>query len=318
MKTNASLAHLGPIAQVETTDDPKAYAKHLMTKSRSSFTLGMKAMARPRREAMYAIYAFCRVVDDIADEPGSTAEKRDLLNAWRDEIAALYDGKPTSLIGKALAQPVERFELPKREFLLMIDGMEADVNGPIRAPSLTELLTYTRQVAGTVGILSIRIFGVDDTPARDRFALNLADAFQLTNILRDVEEDAEIGRLYLPSDMLHTHGITTDDPEAVASHPSLRFVCRDVGYIARERFNEARRALQDLNVAQARPALMMMGVYEGYLDQMEALDFRRDLDAMTLSKWAKLARGLRYAFAFPKRVMPDAATDVPPLADPQR
>ena len=309
-----SLQHLRPIEEHKDFVDPKAYAEHLMAQSRSSFTLGMKMLSKERREAIYAVYAFCRVVDDIADEPGKKTEKGSLLKAWRREIDALYKGKPKSLIGKALAEPVAKFQIPKQEFILMIEGMEADVHGPLKAPSTGELLAYTRRVAGTVGMMSIRIFGVSDVEARDHFAIHLADAFQLTNILRDVEEDAEIGRLYLPREILVKYGIKSDDPLQVAGHPNLRAVCRDIGAIARARFNEARRVLADLEGEPVRTALIMMGVYEGYLDRMEAADFERDPALHTMSKWQKLSRGLRYGFAFPKREIEKPHCSVPAVA----
>lgn len=310
-----NLDQYGPITSHPVYGDPQEYAKHLVTRSRSSFALGMRSLSKTRREAIYAVYAFCRVVDDIADEPGDTIHKKQLLQDWRMEIDALYEGSPSSLIGKALAQPVRLFDIPKQEFCLMIDGMEQDVDGPVNNLDTKALLGYTRRVAGTAGMMSIRVFGVADIAARDRFALNLADAFQLTNILRDIEEDAKLGRLYLPIDILEKHGIETNDPLKISTHAKLRDVCRDIGFIARARFNEARRALDDLNGQPLRPALMMMGVYEGYLDQMEAADFVRNPTLNKMSKWRKLYRGLRYAFAFPKRRLPDDQKPVPPLAN---
>lgn len=310
-----SLTCFGPIKSHPEFDQPKAYVEHLTTQSRSSFTLGMKILSKPRREAMFAIYAFCRVVDDIADEPGEKKEKTQLLMEWREEIERLYKGNPHSLIGQALADPIVDFDIPKQEFLLMIEGMETDVNGPVCAPTLDELLAYTRRVAGTVGMMSIRVFGVKTGDARDRFALNLADALQLTNILRDIEEDVDIGRLYLPSDILEANDINSNDPHIVAAHPNLRNVCRDMGKIARARFTESRRILETLNGQPVRPALMMMGVYEGYLDKMEAADFVRDPALSSMSKWQKLGRCLQYAFAFPKRSLPIRDTTIPPLAE---
>ena len=310
-----SLQHLRPIETHKDFADPKAYAAHLMTQSRSSFTLGMKMLSKERREAIYAVYAFCRVVDDIADEVGDKDEKAALLQDWRREIDALYNGAPNSLIGRALIEPISQFNIPKQELILMIEGMEADVHGPITAPSMNELLGYTRRVAGTVGMMSIRIFGVSNVEARDRFALHLSDAFQLTNILRDVEEDATLGRLYLPHEILLEHGIESDDPQVVAQHPNLRAVCRDIGKIARARFYEARRALSSLEGEPVRTALIMMGVYEGYLDRMEAADFERNSVLHKMSKWQKLARGLRYGFAFPKRTIPAPDGNTPPLAN---
>lgn len=286
---------------------PQAFAAELVARSGSSFTLGMRALSKPRRETMYAIYAFCRIVDDIADSTlGTPSQKHALLDQWRTEVEALYTGHPRSLVGRALLGPVNQFALPREEFDLMIDGMAMDVAGPIVAPDLQTLLDYTRRVAGTVGMLSVRVFGADEQAEREQFAIDLADAMQLTNILRDVEEDAEIGRLYLPAETLEKHQMADLSPADVTRHPSLPLVCRDVGVIARNRYERARAALQTLDRSTLRSALMMMGVYEGYLDRMEALNWRRDENAVSMSKWKKLGLGLRYAFAFPERAIDPA------------
>lgn len=310
-----SLAHLGPIASHHQYEEPKAYAEYLMSKAGSSFAFGMRMLPEQRRAGIFAVYAFCRVVDDIADEPGEVAEKKALLKAWREEIDLLYKGTPASLVGRALLQPVNDYKIPKQEFLLMIDGMEADVDGPLIVETMTDLLSYTRQVAGTVGMMSIRIFGVSDKPARDVFALNLADAFQLTNVLRDVDEDADINRLYLPRDLLKEHGINLFEPKAVAENPNLRPVRRVIGKLARARFNAARRALEDLPGEPLRSALIMMGVYETYLERMEVVDFDRDESKLKMSKLEKVWHGLRYAWFFPKRPIHDSQQIDYPLAD---
>lgn len=282
----------------------------IVARSRSSFTWGMRSLPKPRRDAIFAVYAFCRMADDIADSETMHAErKRALLQAWRTEIAAAYVGAPVSSIGQALRIAVDRFDLPQSEFLLMLDGMGMDVDGPVVAPSRAELFAYTRRVAGSVGALSIRIFGARDCPERDDFALALADALQLTNILRDVEEDAQIGRVYLPRDVLTAHGLPVDDPAALIQdllrgHPVIPAICAEVGQMARMRFHEARQALAALDAASVRPALMMMGVYEGYLDRMDSLGHARHVRALTMPRWQKLARSLRYAFAPPRGTAP--------------
>ena len=188
------------------------HAREVVTKSGTSFGLGMKILPKARREAMFAIYAFCREIDDIADEGGTHAEKIAGLNGWRDEIERLYAGAPTYPTARALAGPIEQFDLPKEEFILLIEGMEMDANGPVVAPSWEELFAYCRRVAGAVGLLSMRAFGAPNNQTADRFALSLADALQTTNILRDVREDAEMGRLYLPRPLLEKYEIPTDDP----------------------------------------------------------------------------------------------------------
>ncbi|MEM8849183.1 MAG: squalene/phytoene synthase family protein [Pseudomonadota bacterium] len=290
--------------------DPMTEVSSIVSRSRSSFTWGMRSLPKARRDAIFAVYAFCRIVDDIADCESMHADrKRALLEAWRIEIEQVYAGLPKSSIGRALLVAVDHFDLPGAEFRMMLEGMKMDVDGPIVAPAKADLLDYTRRVAGSVGALSIRIFGARDCPERDRFALTLADALQLTNILRDVEEDAQIGRVYLPRQSLATHGLPVHDPAALIAdltrgHAALPAICAEVGAMARTRFQEAREALGALEPASVRPALMMMGVYEGYLDRMEALGHARHVRALTMPRWQKLARSLRYAYAPPRRAAP--------------
>ena len=136
---------------------------------------------------MYAIYAFCREVDDIADTPGANADKHRALAAWRDEIARLYAGRPKWPTTRALLRPVQRFDLPREEFLAVIDGMESDAAPTVRIRTLDDLLDYCRKVAGAVGALSVCAFGVPQHPG-PRIAETLGNALQLTNILRDLKE----------------------------------------------------------------------------------------------------------------------------------
>jgi squalene synthase HpnD len=288
---NTGIDALAPLPAPAGTS-PQQVADAITTQAKTSFATGMLVLAKPRRDAMRAVYAFARVIDDIVDEDWPLADKHRLLDDWCAEIGRLYNGKPVSAIGQALALPVARYKLPRTEFLMLIEGMEMDANGPIIAPSMTQLRAYTRRVAGAVGMLSMRIFGAWMGPQSERAALALGDAFQLTNILRDVEEDAAIGRLYLPREVLEQAGVPTDDPEAAARHPELWCACAEVGRLAREDFIAARVAMAGHSRLALAPALLMTGVYEGYLTQMEARGFRRDGGPVTLSKPGKLWRGL--------------------------
>jgi len=276
--------------------DPQRVADAITAQARTSFATGMRVLAKPRREAMRAVYAFARVIDDIADEDWPLAEKHRLLGEWRSEIGRLYEGRPASAIGQALAGPVARYGLPREEFLALIEGMEMDADGPIVAPPMEVLRAYTRRVAGAVGILSMRVFGAWIGPQSERAALALGDAFQLTNILRDVEEDAAIGRLYLPREALEQTGVPVDDfagdPVAAARHPELWRACAEVGRLARADFTAARVAMAGHSRMALAPALLMTGVYEGYLAGMEARGFRREGGPVSLSKATKLWRGL--------------------------
>ena len=175
-----------------------------------------------------------------------------------------------------------------------------DADGPVVAPSMETLLAYTRRVAGAVGMLSMPVFGAPRGPASDDFALSLGDALQLTNILRDVGEDAEIGRFYLPRELLDQYGAPRD-PAKIVGAPGLFETAYDLAGVARDKFSGARRALQNLDWRTVRPALMMMGVYEAYFNKMQSRGWERTGEPVDLSKLEKLAVAARYAFAPPLR-----------------
>jgi presqualene diphosphate synthase len=285
------LEALAPVPIPEGTD-PQRAADAITARAQSSFATGMRVLSKPRRNAIRAVYAFARVVDDIADGDWPLEDKCGLLEAWRREIERLYEGQPVSAIGQALAGPVKQYDLPREEFLALIEGMEMDAKGPLVGPPMEELRSYTRRVAGAVGMLSMRIFGAWIGPQSERAALALGDAFQLTNILRDIEEDAAIGRLYLPCGVLEAAGVPSDDPAAAAAHPKLWRACAEIGRLARVEFTLARVAMAEHNRRALAPALLMTGVYEAYLAAMEAREFQRDKGPVVLSKPAKLFRGL--------------------------
>lgn len=285
-------------------EEARAHAEETVKRSGTSFAAGMRILGKARREAMYAIYAFSREVDDIADEEGvSVVKKRLALAAWRAEIDKLYDGAPTTPTGIALLEPVRRFDLPKQEFLMLIEGMEMDAEGPIVAPDFEPLYAYTRRVAGAVGLLSMPVFGAPRNETADEFALALADALQLTNILRDVGEDASIGRLYLPRELLEKHGAPLS-PEHIVGAPGLAPVAEDLAALVKERFAAARAALKDLDWRVLRPALLMMGVYEAYLRKLEARGWDRIGESISISKIEKALIAGRYFFAPPRDSAP--------------
>ena len=277
-------------------DSARRHASETVKQSGTSFAAGMRILSKPRRDAMYAIYAFCREVDDIADEGGTREEKLAGLTAWREEIDRIFDGNPKFPTGVALREAVEAFDLPKDEFFAMIEGMETDANGPVIAPSMKELLHYTRCVAGSVGMLSMPAFGAPKNPTADHFALSLGDALQLTNILRDVAEDAEIGRLYLPRELLEKYGAPLS-PDEIMTSPALPKVAEELGAMAAQKFADARAALKDLDWRVLRPALLMMGIYETYLTKMQARGWDRIGEPLTIPKSQKMAIAARWFIA---------------------
>ena len=259
----------------------------------TSFYWAMRLLPAPRRAAMYAIYAFCREVDDIADEPAPLAAKLDGLARWREEIDALYAGRPRHLVARALIRPVRDYELQRKDFLAVIDGMEMDAKEDIRAPALAVLDLYCARVASAVGLLSVRAFG-DSSPSADRVAHHLGRALQLTNILRDLAEDAARGRLYLPRELLEERGITTRVPAEVLAHEKIGRVCRHLADLAERHFYDADLAMADCSRAAIRPARMMGAVYHEILRRLLARGWTRLDEPVKLSKLTKLAILLRY------------------------
>ena len=259
----------------------------IVTRSGSNFISGMRVLPRARREAMYAIYAFCREVDDIADTPGDLNGRVDGLDKWRDEIVGLYAGRPTHPITRALQRPIESYALPQSEFHAIVDGMEMDLRGAMRAPSMTELQTYCRRVAGAVGVLSMSVFGAPEQEVEE-IALILGEALQLTNILRDLLEDAELNRLYLPYEMLDAHGIQSRDPSEVLAHPSLSRVCADLAGDARDRFQRTHILLERCDRRRLKPCILMMAVYERILTKLERQNWQNLAEPVRVSRAEKL------------------------------
>ena len=215
----------GPPARVETggrrmtSETAAANANYGTTASGSSFYAAMRILPRDQREAMFQIYSFCRQVDDIADSDGPRPERLAALQQWRDDIDALYQGHPPARLQDYVAS-VRTFGLKREDFLAIVDGMEMDVPQDIRAPDLATLDLYCDRVASAVGRLSVRVFGL---PEHDGIELahHLGRALQLTNILRDIDEDATLGRLYLPREALLHAGITSNDPQKVIAERAL-------------------------------------------------------------------------------------------------
>jgi phytoene synthase len=225
----------------------------------SSFYAAMRIMPPHQRSAMYEIYHYCRAIDDIADGDGEPEWRLEQLEKWRGDIARMYDGKPPAML-EGLARAVSEFALRKEDFLAVIDGMEMDVRGPIRAPDLDTLVLYCDRVACAVGRLSVRVFGLKD---EDGLALShhLGLALQLTNILRDVDEDALSGRLYLPKELLAQSGIREDDPLAVLALPAVANVCTQLAEKALSHFEEADTIMRRCERKRVRTPRVMSQAY---------------------------------------------------------
>jgi len=253
--------------------------------SRSSFYTAMRILPRTQREAMFEIYSFCRAVDDIADDLGPGDPRRAQLQQWRSDIDAVYSGAAPPPLA-ALAQAVREFDLKREDFIAIIDGMEMDVVADIRAPDRATLDLYCDRVACAVGRLSVRVFGM--TPdAGSSLAHHLGCALQLTNILRDLDEDAALGRLYLPREALQAAGIAATDPAVVLARPAIAEACNAVVAMAKAHFREA-KAIMAKNPRRVVRAPRIMGeAYRAILDALIARGFAPPRAAIRLPR-AKL------------------------------
>jgi phytoene synthase len=264
----------------------------------SSFYWAMRFVPRAKSDALFAIYAFCREVDDIADGDLPAPEKVTALAAWQRRIDRLYeDGAADHPIARALAPAIERFGLDRADFAAVIAGMEMDANGPIVAPDLATLDLYCDRVASAVGRLCVCVFG-EPNPNGMRVADRLGRALQLTNILRDVAEDALIGRLYLPSEYLDAAGVLVTTPLDVLRHPFITRVTAPVGALATQAFADAETALAACDARAMRPANVMMRVYRHTLERLRADAWRVRRPAKGFAKTYQRAEKLVLALYY--------------------
>jgi len=260
----------------------------------STFYLAMRILPREQRDAMFEVYSFCKAVDDIADGEESRDWRLARLAEWRKRIAALYTGAiPPGL--EALGHSVKRFGLRQEDFLAVIDGMEMDAVEDIRAPTLDQLDRYCDRVASAVGRLSVCVFGMAEDDGRD-LAHHLGRALQLTNILRDVDEDAAVGRLYLPREALQQAGVKSFDPKAVLADPGLAAACNYVVGLAREHFGHADAIIARCTRRQVRAPRIMAEAYRQMLDAMVERGWAAPRARVRLGKAHLLRIALRYAF----------------------
>jgi phytoene synthase len=261
--------------------------------SGSSFYAAMRILPRAQRDAMFEIYSFCRLVDDIADSTEPHGWRIERLKEWRQRIDALYSSAPPDDL-RGLAAAVARFGLRRQDFLAVIEGMEMDAAEDIRAPDWARLDLYCDRVASAVGRLSVRVFGMGESEGIG-LAHHLGRALQLTNILRDLDEDAEMGRLYLPREALLAAGIAGSDPATVLSNPALAEACGAVVERARMHFAEADRIMAKAPRATVRAPRMMQGVYRPTLERMVERGWSAPRDRVRVSRAKLLWVALRYA-----------------------
>jgi phytoene synthase len=261
------------------------FCRDLTRQSASSFYYALRFLPSARRKALYAVYAFCRAVDDAADE-SDPADAPRLVGEWRTELDRLYRGVPLHPVTVALAASLERFPIPHSALSAIIDGVEMDLVKR-RYADFAELELYCRRVASAVGLACIEVFGYRNAATRD-YAIDVGLALQLTNIVRDVSEDAARDRIYLPQEDLDRFGVSVEDLlRSVYNRPFcdlMEFECaRARGYY---RSAEARMPAED--APSLRPAEVMRHTYEQVLDRIVAERYFVFGRRIGLSKWKKL------------------------------
>jgi phytoene synthase len=252
----------------------------------------MAILPREKRDAMFEIYSFCRAVDDIADEGGDKATKLAGLDQWRHDIDALYSGGPVGLAA-GLVAPLRRFGFAKQDFLAVIDGMQMDVDSDIVAPDAAILDLYCDRVASAVGRLSVRVFGM---PGAEGVALahHLGRALQLTNILRDIDEDAGIGRLYLPRENLLAAGVVDPTPEKVVALENLDNVCAPLMAQAKNHFLQADAIMAGQPREKIRAPKIMSLAYAAIWRRLAARGFAKPRKKIRTPKMILLGAILSY------------------------
>lgn len=288
-QVSAPPSHLSGVVQAPTRRDDYAYCQDITQRSSSNFYYAFRLLSPERRDALFAVYAFCRFVDDIADDAGKQNPKV-LLERWRQELTLAYEGTPSHPISRALADTAQRFPIQRQHFLDLIQGVEMDLYRK-RYATFEELYQYCYRVASTVGLLCIEIFGYRN-PSAVQYAVDLGVAFQLTNILRDVLEDSQRGRIYLPLEDFKRFDCT--EAELLSGHYSprlgalLAFECGR----ARAYYLRAKGALAVEDRASLAAAEAMRLIYERLLDRIEARHFDVFGARVTLPKYEKLTLAL--------------------------
>ena len=268
------------------------FCSQLTRKSRSNFYYAFLFLPRPRRAALYAVYAFCRIVDDVADLGTDPEVQRKELARWWAEVARCYEGGESETpVGRRLADAVRAYPIPRTALEAILDGVEMDLEGATYE-TFDALYPYCYRVASAVGLACIEIFGYTDPRARE-YAVSLGVALQLTNIMRDVGSDARLGRVYLPQDELRRFGVTVEDLRSGRYTESFVALMESQAARARRYYAAAGQAFPARDARTLVAAEIMGRIYRSLLAELEARRFRVFGSRVTLPARRKLGIALR-------------------------
>lgn len=250
---------------------------------------GMQFLPKAKREALYTLLAFVRHLEDVVESPVALAEKQEILSMWREEMDNIFERRvPATDIGRRIYKNCMRFKLPKAEFLNLVDSISANIDNPLKAPTLKQLSGYCRGVGGMTGSLSLRVFGCTDEQTIRELSTSLGLAVQITKILLNVKEDAQNGRLYIPQELLEKAGISATDPKSVVVDKNLAAARRELARIAAENYRKVYEILEKQEKTTARPIRLITDLYRKYFDIMEKRGWEIISPKPRVSKWCKL------------------------------
>ncbi|MBE6467141.1 MAG: hypothetical protein E7004_00915 [Alphaproteobacteria bacterium] len=244
--------------------------KKIVKKSGSSFFWGMHMLPTKERRAIYTLYAFCRHIDDIVDGNEAMSHKIELINAWKKEIDNIYDKKvPASCIGRNIYKNCMRFNIPKSDLTSLLSSISMDLPNPVQAPSMDDFYKYCQGVACAPGSMSLRVLGCKDEQLIKDLSTSLGVAMQVTNILRDVREDAMVDRLYIPKEFLLKAGIESVDPKEVIIDKNLSVAREELAKLAFKQYEKSFDLISKLDKKISRSIKALAYVYKRYFDIMQ-------------------------------------------------
>ena len=260
--------------------------------SGTSFYWAMRLLPIEKRYTMFSIYAFCREVDDIVDSFDSPEEKLIKLAIWQNEINHLFDRTPTTPITRVLDQFFNLYKFSKEDFCAIIEGMKTDSVQKLQIKDMTELLLYCDRVASSVGRLSNTVFGIDPEISI-KLAKHLGIALQLTNILRDIKEDEDRNRIYLPKSLLDKHSVQFSKLSDINQNQGFMNVCKEIADLAEKNFSIATSLISKCNSSQIRPVIIMLKIYYHLLRKMKTRGLQNINTPVRVSRIMKLFISIR-------------------------
>lgn len=244
--------------------------KTFRNKTGTTLFLGIGLLPKAKREALYTLFAWAKHLEEVVESPLSDNEKKEIMDGWHRELDNIFEKKvPATEIGRRIYKNCLRFKLPKSEFIQMLDSISENVHSPLQAPTIKQLTGYCRGVGGMAGSLSLRVFGCKDENMINALSTSMGTALQMTNILRNIKEDANNNRLYIPQELLEKAHIASTDPKTVLVDKNLAVARQELGKIAAENYQKAYKLIGELDKSTGKPLLLILDIYKKYFDIME-------------------------------------------------